>query len=498
MLIWLVENGVEVNAQDKAGRTALHQIFTASTANVAAAGMQLSSAGDVGGAASGGASKTSSVRRRGSLAKMASSRLSLATNSQGAALSAALALVRKGADMSRKAYPPRRQEGGGASTAAAAAAVEASAEVGLSPLDLCDEEQVAQLVAMTGSIGKVDYFPLLHEPAVKVPNCCYVSMLVEKSSMQSTAGLQRPFLTASLYKLEPRGVDNAIAIHHRVEAVQSITEPCVTRPDYLWWGSTIHLQSPLENLATHVAEAAATEAGTDESGASSMGGAVVVLLELKDMGALGAGTQASARSPPPPPPQSSSNQSSAKRSAAGSGGPGQCLAWTLLDVGKRTVDTKDNVQLEMYEYPVDLRKRKLEPVAMFLSVDVILTRPEADVFEASDDEGGDDPTAESEEKVQGLSEKRSKEDSKTDEKPPLPSRTSMIMKRKMRGGKLLGEAMNTPDDSTEREESNVSSKSLSGSKDIAGELVKLSEMFAAGKLGEEEFAEAKQKVLSSP
>ena len=372
-------------------------------------------------------------------------------------------------------------------------AAEASAEVGLSPLDLCDEEQVAQLVAMTGSIGKVDYFPLLHEPAIKVPNCCYVSMLVEKSSMQSTAGLQRPFLTASLYKLEPRGVDNAIAIHHRVEAVQSITEPCVTRPDYLWWGSTIHLQSPLENLATHVAE----EAGTDESGAS-MGGAVVVLLELKDMGALGAGTQASARSPPPPPPQSSSNQSSAKRSAAGSGGPGQCLAWTLLDVGKRTVDTKDNVQLEMYEYPVDLRKRKLEPVAMFLSVDVILTRAEADVFEASDDEGGDDPTAESEEKVQGLSEKRSKEDSKTDEKPPLPSRTSMIMKRKMRGGKLLGEAMNTPDDSTEREESNVSSKSLSGSKDIAGELVKLSEIYAAGKLGEEEFAEAKQKVLSSP
>ena len=174
------------------------------------------------------------------------------------------------------------------------------------------------------------------------------------------------------------------------------------------------------------------------------------------------------------------------------------MAWTLLDVGKRTVDTKDNVQLEMYEYPVDLRKRKLEPVAMFLSVDVILTRAEADVFEASDDEGGDDPTAESEEKVQGLSEKRSKEDSKTDEKPPLPSRTSMIMKRKMRGGKLLGEAMNTPDDSTEREESNVSSKSLSGSKDIAGELVKLSEIYAAGKLGEEEFAEAKQKVLSSP
>ena len=178
MLIWLVENGVEVNAQDKAGRTALHQIFTASTANVAAAGMQLSSAGDVGGAASG-ASKTSSVRRRGSLAKMASSRLSLATNSQGAALSAALALVRKGADMSRKAYPPRRQEGGGASTAAAAAAEASAAEVGLSPLDLCDEEQVAQLVAMTGSIGKVDYFPLLHEPAIKVPNCCYVSMLVE-------------------------------------------------------------------------------------------------------------------------------------------------------------------------------------------------------------------------------------------------------------------------------------------------------------------------------
>jgi hypothetical protein len=91
-------------------------------------------------------------------------------------LSAAIALVRKGADLSIKS------------------------KLGKSPLDLCNEEQVRQL--MLGQFNMTDYYPLMEAPATKTANCCYVSMLVEKTSMQSTEALVRPFLTISLYRLD--------------------------------------------------------------------------------------------------------------------------------------------------------------------------------------------------------------------------------------------------------------------------------------------------------
>jgi hypothetical protein len=79
--------------------------------------------------------------------------------------------------------------------------------------------------------------------------------------------------------------------------------------------------------------------------------------------------------------------------ATSSGGPGQPVsahssssdlldgvsAWAVLDVGKTGIHPKDGLQLEMYEYPVDLarRRKKNNPAGVFLSVDLVVTRAEA-------------------------------------------------------------------------------------------------------------------------
>jgi hypothetical protein len=103
--------------------------------------------------------------------------------------------------------------------------------------------------------------------------------------------------------------------------------------------------------------AAAAAAASDSENVST----AVVLLELRDSGSA---------SNPGSKPSSSGKVGSANES-------GEPIAWTILDVSKNTVDTGGNVQLEMYSYPVDLRKRKLEPTAVFLSVDLLITRTEA-------------------------------------------------------------------------------------------------------------------------
>jgi hypothetical protein len=81
------------------------------------------------------------------------------------------------------------------------------------------------------------------------------------------------------------------------------------------------------------------------------------------------------------------------------------VAWALLDVSKQSVNTRDNVQLEMFEYPVNLRKgttpaaapnssstspggsHSLHPANVFLSVELTLTRLE-DTHEEKGGGGG--------------------------------------------------------------------------------------------------------------
>ena len=220
------------------------------------------------------------------------------------------------------------------------------------------------IVAQVGAGTEPTSFPLLEVPTPFVPNCCYTTMMIEKHSMQSTELLKRPFLTITLYKLLAGGIGLSSDV---VELPQAIAQPSVRRVDYLWWGHCVHLQSPLENLG-NTGTGKFNQSSTAASGEASVPSSnTVVLLELKDAEVSGA-----ASSPPPPP---------SKGQAVGSSGPGKCIAWTLLDISRTKIDSTNNMQLEMYNYPVDLRKQKLDSADMFLSVDVILERAEAEVDE---------------------------------------------------------------------------------------------------------------------
>jgi hypothetical protein len=226
-------------------------------------------------------------------------------------MAAALALVRKGADMSRKNM------------------------LGRSALDLCTDAQVQQLVSL-GHVNVADTYPLLPPPQAKSPNCCYVTLLVERSAMQSTDHLQRPFLTFTLYRVGASEKEKPCAM----ETPQTVVEPAVKRPDYLWWGSTLHIQAPLENM------------GTEEGSTAAL-----LCVELRDAGAAGAKP-----------------------------GSEEGIAWATLDVSKSTITTRD-VQLEMYSYPVDLRRRKMNAAGVFLSVGVMLSRAD----DGHDDDDGQYP-----------------------------------------------------------------------------------------------------------
>ena len=53
--------------------------------------------------------------------------------------------------------------------------------------------------------------------------------------------LKRPYLVFTLYKL----VEKHLTEKERtdvMETPQTIVDPVVARPDYLWWGSTVHIQ----------------------------------------------------------------------------------------------------------------------------------------------------------------------------------------------------------------------------------------------------------------
>jgi myosin-5 len=364
VVIWFVENGVDVNGVDVRGCSALHRL-------VAAQG-----------------------------------------DSAANGLAAAIALVRKGADLSLKSI------------------------LNKSPLDLCNETQVQQL--MLGQFNMTDYFPLMPAPPLKTPNCCYVSMLVEKTSMHSTETLVRPFLTVSLYRLDGSGSGGVV-----METPQTVPEPCVTRPDFLWWGSTVHLQAPLENFITTAPAPSGPD--SDESNAST----AVVLLELRD-----SGTATS--------PGSGAVKSSGKVGSANEAG--EPIAWSLLDVSKNTVDTADNVQLEMYEYPVDLRKRKLNPTAVFLSVDVIITRAESNNVDTLKDDDAADA-----------------------KKVTSPRLGAKAIKKPVVAASTPAATAASP---------TAASPSAGGAKaDMAKKLIALSTRFKSGEITEDQFAAEKKKII---
>merc|ERR1719399_544526 len=53
------------------------------------------------------------------------------------------------------------------------------------------------------------------------------------------------------------------------------------------------------------------------------------------------------------------------------------IAWAMLDVSKQTINTSTQ-HLELFEYPVDLKKEKeMSPANMFLGGDLMLTQVES-------------------------------------------------------------------------------------------------------------------------
>lgn len=131
----------------------------------------------------------------------------------------------------------------------------------------------------------------------------------------------------------------------------------------------------------------------------------------------------------------------------------------------RSVRKADNAQLEMYEYPVDLRRSKLTPADMFLSVDVMLTRVESD------------------DSVPGLA--------------PVAVDFSVGAKLEPMGA---GKPLPIPEEPSAKEENTAEAEQpqtaeKSGSGDIASKLKKLAELKQQGLLSEEEFAAAKKKAI---
>ncbi|CAN0019234.1 unnamed protein product, partial [Discosporangium mesarthrocarpum] len=124
----------------------------------------------------------------------------------------AAALVRKGGDLGIKDH------------------------LGRSCLDLVMGEQEMESITV-GHFQAAEKNPML-PPPMRLSKMTYLNFHLEKLVMQTTAGLDSPFITISVY--DNRG--------RLLEAPQDVTAPVVNRSNYLWWSTTYHMQNPIENL----------------------------------------------------------------------------------------------------------------------------------------------------------------------------------------------------------------------------------------------------------
>jgi len=329
-LVWLVENGCAVQAADLEGNTALHLLVAA----VNHSNDAVSSASE--------AESTSSF--------------------SSVSLAPVKALLKKGAELTLKNTDSK------------------------SALDMCTTEQVAEL--FTRNEHATEHWPLKPPPPMKTHNCCYVSFLLRESRIAGPESVPKPYLTATLYKLNMDTKDgrSAVAVvaaddkhgsslHDVVEDPQSAIEPCLARNNYMWWGSSVHFETPLENIAvasfdkiSYINNSSSGSSGASASSSSTASSSnTVVLFELRDASKV-------------PPSKSLSQAGTTSSSSGHSADPADGLvAWCVLDVGKAVVNSKDGLQLEMYKYPVDLaqRRSKMTQAEVLLSVDLLVTRAEA-------------------------------------------------------------------------------------------------------------------------
>ena len=127
----------------------------------------------------------------------------------------AAALVRKGADMGLK-----------------------NAQ-GKTPLDLISSTRDVERICMVGNIGASSRKPLLGAPKSKVRGCTYLTMLVEKITLQGARSLDCPFVRVSVYNKD----------RQLVEDVQDVSRFSHRNDTCLWYTTQYHMQVPLENTS---------------------------------------------------------------------------------------------------------------------------------------------------------------------------------------------------------------------------------------------------------
>ena len=108
---------------------------------------------------------------------------------------------------------------------------------GKTPMDLLSSQADIERVCMIGNVGMSEKKPLLHTPE-KLKGCSYLSLMIEKIALTGGGELECPFVSISLVNSEG----------DLVEERQDVSRFVYKNETCLWWSSTYHIQTPLENL----------------------------------------------------------------------------------------------------------------------------------------------------------------------------------------------------------------------------------------------------------
>ena len=127
----------------------------------------------------------------------------------------ASALVRRGADMNAKN------------------------DQNQTPLDLLHSSADIEKICMIGRIGSSDKKKFLGAPN-KINSCTYLSLLLEKISLTNAAELECPFISISVFD----------AAGNTLEESQDMTRYMHRNENRVWFVTSWHMQTPLENLGT--------------------------------------------------------------------------------------------------------------------------------------------------------------------------------------------------------------------------------------------------------
>jgi len=172
---------------------------------------------------------------------------------------------------------------------------------GKTPMDLLSSQRDIERVCMIGNVGMSEKKALLGVPK-KLPNCSYLSLMVEKIALSGAGDLECPYVSISLVN----------SSGDKIEETQDISRFVYKNETCLWWSSTYHIQTPLENL------------GAEGN---------LLLLELKD------------------------ERTKGKKVVT------KTICWTFLPLNDSNINTKAHT-IECYEAPV---KTKIDEESSFVT-----------------------------------------------------------------------------------------------------------------------------------